>query len=44
MRSLEDLATLDFNAIIVKKLITLAMERKNREKEMASALLSALDI
>lgn len=42
VRSLEDLAAPDFNAIFVKKLITLAMDRKNREKEMASALLSAL--
>ncbi|KHN32821.1 Programmed cell death protein 4 [Glycine soja] len=30
------------NAIFVKKLITLAMDRKNREKEMASVLLSSL--
>jgi len=42
VRSLEDLAAPDFNAIFVKKLITLAMDRKNREREMASALLSAL--
>uniref|UniRef100_A0A0C9RVH6 TSA: Wollemia nobilis Ref_Wollemi_Transcript_10948_2779 transcribed RNA sequence n=1 Tax=Wollemia nobilis TaxID=56998 RepID=A0A0C9RVH6_9CONI len=42
VRSLEDLAAPDFNALFVKKLITLAMDRKNREKEMASALLSAL--
>lgn len=32
----------DLNAVFVKKLITLAMERKNREKEMASVLLSSL--
>jgi len=41
-RSLEDLAAPDFNAVFVKRLITLAMDRKNREKEMASVLLSAL--
>ncbi|GFZ09986.1 MA3 domain-containing protein [Actinidia rufa] len=32
----------DLNAIFVKKLITLSMDRKNREKEMASVLLSSL--
>ncbi|KAJ7969748.1 Programmed cell death protein 4 [Quillaja saponaria] len=32
----------ELNAIYVKKLITLAMDRKNREKEMASVLLSSL--
>lgn len=32
----------ELNAVFVKKLITLAMERKNREKEMASVLLSSL--
>jgi hypothetical protein len=42
VRSLEDLAAPDFNAVFVKRLITLAMDRKNREKEMASVLLSAL--
>ena len=42
MRSLEDLAAPDFNAIFVNKIITLAMHKKDREKEMASALLSAL--
>jgi len=41
-RSLEDLATPDFNAIFVKRLITLAMDRKDREKEMDSILLSSL--
>ncbi|XP_073128441.1 MA3 DOMAIN-CONTAINING TRANSLATION REGULATORY FACTOR 2 [Henckelia pumila] len=30
------------NAIFVKKLVTLAMDRKNREKEMASVLLTSL--
>ncbi|KAF5192129.1 Programmed cell death protein [Thalictrum thalictroides] len=42
IRSLEDLAAPQFNPIFLKKLITLAMDRKNREKEMASVLLSAL--
>eukprot|EP01018_Ginkgo_biloba_P024699 Gb_11642 [translate_table: standard] len=42
VRSLEDLAAPDFNAVFIKRLITLAMDRKNREKEMASVLLSAL--
>ncbi|KAF8411574.1 hypothetical protein HHK36_004129 [Tetracentron sinense] len=32
----------ELNAIFVKKLITLAMDRKNREKEMASVLLTSL--
>ncbi|KAK9121964.1 hypothetical protein Syun_019581 [Stephania yunnanensis] len=32
----------ELNAIFVKKLITMAMDRKNREKEMASVLLSSL--
>ncbi|XP_059645146.1 MA3 DOMAIN-CONTAINING TRANSLATION REGULATORY FACTOR 1-like isoform X2 [Cornus florida] len=44
IRSLEDLGAPEFNPICLKKLITLAMDRKNREKEMASALLSALHI
>lgn len=30
------------NAVFIKKLITLAMDRKNREKEMASVLLTSL--
>lgn len=42
IRSLEDLSAPDLNAIFVKKLITFAMDRKNREKEMASVLLSSL--
>ncbi|PIA51480.1 hypothetical protein AQUCO_01100371v1 [Aquilegia coerulea] len=42
IRSLEDLAAPQFNPVFLKKLITLAMDRKNREKEMASVLLSAL--
>ncbi|KAJ6352525.1 hypothetical protein OIU76_001707 [Salix suchowensis] len=32
----------ELNAIFIKRLITLAMDRKNREKEMASVLLSSL--
>ncbi|KAF2291052.1 hypothetical protein GH714_019395 [Hevea brasiliensis] len=32
----------ELNAVFVKRLITLAMDRKNREKEMASVLLSSL--
>uniref|UniRef100_A0A5B7ACP2 Putative programmed cell death protein 4 n=1 Tax=Davidia involucrata TaxID=16924 RepID=A0A5B7ACP2_DAVIN len=42
IRNLEDLGAPKFNPIFLKKLITLAMDRKNREKEMASVLLSAL--
>lgn len=44
IRSLEDLGLPEYNPIFMKKLITLAMDRKNREKEMASVLLSALHI
>lgn len=44
IRSLEDLGAPEFNSIFLKRLITLAMDRKNREKEMASVLLSALHI
>ncbi|KAL8123383.1 MA3 DOMAIN-CONTAINING TRANSLATION REGULATORY FACTOR 1-like [Apium graveolens] len=44
IRSLEDLRAPEFNPIFLKKLITLAMDRKNREREMASVLLSALHI
>lgn len=42
IRSLEDLVAPQYNPIFIKKLITLALDRKNREKEMASVLLSAL--
>eukprot|EP00250_Pteridium_aquilinum_P005828 c15859_g2_i2 orf=212-2080(+) len=42
IRSLEDLATPALNAVFVKKLITTAMDRKSREKEMTSVLLSSL--
>lgn len=44
IRSLEDLGLPAYNPTFLKKLITLAMDRKNREKEMASVLLSALHI
>ncbi|KAF5730913.1 hypothetical protein HS088_TW19G00515 [Tripterygium wilfordii] len=44
IRGLEDLGAPQYNSIFLKKLITLAMDRKNREKEMASVLLSALHI
>eukprot|EP01018_Ginkgo_biloba_P010345 Gb_25672 [translate_table: standard] len=42
VRSLEDLVAPDFNAVFIKRLITLAMDKKNCEKEMASVLLSSL--
>ncbi|ONK77668.1 uncharacterized protein A4U43_C02F9210 [Asparagus officinalis] len=44
IRSLQDLAAPEYNPVFVKKLITLAMDRKNREREMASVLLSALRV
>ncbi|KAJ8430704.1 hypothetical protein Cgig2_000269 [Carnegiea gigantea] len=44
IHSLQDLRSPELNSIFLKKLITLAMDRKNREKEMASVLLSALHI
>ncbi|THU54217.1 hypothetical protein C4D60_Mb10t22720 [Musa balbisiana] len=44
IRSLEDLAAPEYNPVFIKKLITLAMDRKHREKEMASVLLSALSM
>ncbi|KAM0044408.1 putative programmed cell death protein [Helianthus debilis subsp. tardiflorus] len=44
IRSLVDLGSPEYNPIFLKKLITLAMDRKNREKEMASVLLSTLHI
>lgn len=44
IRSLEDLGTPEYNPIFLKRLVTLAMDRKNKEKEMASVLLSALHI
>ncbi|MCO5605027.1 hypothetical protein L7F22_059204 [Adiantum nelumboides] len=42
IRSLEDLAAPALNAVFIKRLITSAMDRKNREKEMSSVLLSCL--
>ncbi|CAM6114371.1 unnamed protein product [Calypogeia fissa] len=42
IRSLEDLAAPDYYATFLKRLITLALDRKYREKEQASVLLSAL--
>ncbi|CAN6442307.1 unnamed protein product [Victoria cruziana] len=42
LESEEDLNYAGLKALFVKKLITLAMERKNREKEMTSVLLSSL--
>ncbi|KAL6838843.1 hypothetical protein ACP4OV_031279 [Aristida adscensionis] len=44
IRSLEELSAPEYNPIFLKKLITLAMDRKNREKEMASVLLSSLSL
>ncbi|GMH01202.1 hypothetical protein Nepgr_003041 [Nepenthes gracilis] len=44
IRSLEELGNPELNPVFLKKLIMLAMDRKNREKEMASVLLSALHI
>ncbi|KAG6633245.1 hypothetical protein I3843_12G033800 [Carya illinoinensis] len=42
IQSLVDLGAPEYNPIFLKKLITLAMDRKNREKEMASVLLASL--
>ncbi|KAH7279364.1 hypothetical protein KP509_37G016200 [Ceratopteris richardii] len=42
IRSLEELSSPHLNAVFVKRVVTLAMDRKNREKEMASVLLSSL--
>uniref|UniRef100_A0A8I7BFG6 MI domain-containing protein n=1 Tax=Hordeum vulgare subsp. vulgare TaxID=112509 RepID=A0A8I7BFG6_HORVV len=44
IRSLQELSAPEYNAMFLKKLITLAMDRKNREKEMASVLLSSLSL
>ncbi|KAF5476655.1 hypothetical protein F2P56_003371 [Juglans regia] len=44
IQSLVDLGAPEYNPIFLKKLITLAMDRKNREKEMASVLLASLHI
>ncbi|KAL0364486.1 UNVERIFIED_CONTAM: ma3 domain-containing translation regulatory factor 3 [Sesamum angustifolium] len=42
IRSLEVLGMPEYNPTFLKKLITLAMDRRNREKEIASVILSAL--
>ena len=42
IQSLVDLGVPEYNPIFLKKLITLAMDKKNREKEMSSVLLSSL--
>ncbi|XP_062194877.1 MA3 DOMAIN-CONTAINING TRANSLATION REGULATORY FACTOR 1-like [Phragmites australis] len=44
IRSLKELGYPEYNPIFIKKLITIAMDRKNREKEMASVLLSSLSM
>jgi hypothetical protein len=44
IRSLKELGYPEYNPIFVKKLITIALDRKNREKEMASVLLSSLSM
>ncbi|CAI5500818.1 unnamed protein product [Closterium sp. Naga37s-1] len=41
-RSLEELAFPDLHHHLVKRLVTMALDRNNREREMASQLLSAL--
>lgn len=44
IRTLKELGFPEYNPIFIKKLITIAMDRKNREKEMASVLLSSLSM
>ncbi|KAJ3675478.1 hypothetical protein LUZ60_004520 [Juncus effusus] len=44
IRSLEELNAPQYKPFFIKKLITLALDRKNREKEMASVLLSSLSM
>ncbi|KAI4972601.1 hypothetical protein ZWY2020_003526 [Hordeum vulgare] len=44
IRSPQELSAPEYNAMFLKKLITLAMDRKNSEKEMASVLLSSLTL
>lgn len=39
---LEEVDARDFGHYFVKKLLTMAMDRKDREREMASVLLSSL--
>ncbi|KAL9239189.1 hypothetical protein vseg_013532 [Gypsophila vaccaria] len=43
-QSLVDLGAPELNPIFLKRLISVAMDRKNREKEMASVVFSALHI
>lgn len=43
-RTLKELGVPEYNPIFIKKLVTIAMDRKNREKEMASVLLSSLSM
>lgn len=42
IHSLEELFALKYNPLFLKKLITLALDWKDRKKEMASVLLSVL--
>lgn len=42
-RSLDELGHPELHHVFVKHLVTLAMDRHAREKEMASALISAID-
>ena len=42
LETANNLFSTSLNAIFIKRLITLAMDRKNREKEMASVLLTSL--
>lgn len=44
IRTLKEVGSPEYNPIFIKKLITIAMDRKNREKEMASVLLSSLSM
>ncbi|XP_078172337.1 MA3 DOMAIN-CONTAINING TRANSLATION REGULATORY FACTOR 1-like isoform X2 [Carex rostrata] len=44
IRSLEELRAPLYKPIFLKRLITIAMDRKDREKEMASVLLSSLSM
>ncbi|CAM0910830.1 unnamed protein product [Alopecurus aequalis] len=44
IRTLKELGVPEYNPVFIKKLVTIAMDRKNREKEMASVLLSSLSM
>jgi hypothetical protein len=44
IQSLEEFSALEYNPIFLKKLITLAMDRKHREKEVISILFSSLSL